>query len=336
MITTMEYLLSKYDFAETLGTGAFSEVKVAIEKATGNRYAIKIIDKARCRGKEGMIDTEINILLRVRHENIVQLYEMFAIENKIYLVMEIVTGGELFDEIVKRGKYTEQDASKTVHKILGAVEYLHSIDVAHRDLKPENLLLSEKSTSAKVMISDFGLSKILNDETAMKTACGTPGYVAPEVLRKRGYGKEVDLWSIGIMSRESMEISDRPWWIIFRYGMLPVDDLPGQIDWSLSLTHNLNTAKDFIRKLLVLDPRARLTARQALAHPFVVKTCGATLYGASSGLSGTAVSRGVAPQASGNLSSSPASSAPVTSRFTSAPTSSIPIPEIASHSSSSC
>ncbi|KAJ3026123.1 UNVERIFIED_CONTAM: ribosomal 40S subunit protein S1B [Siphonaria sp. JEL0065] len=135
MITTMEFLLSKYDFAETLGTGAFSEVKVAIEKATGNRYAIKIIDKARCRGKEGMIDTEISILLRVRHENIVQLYEMFSVDNKIYLVMEIVTGGELFDEIVKRGKYTEPDAARIVHKILGAVEYLHSIDIAHRDLK---------------------------------------------------------------------------------------------------------------------------------------------------------------------------------------------------------
>ncbi|KAI9347388.1 kinase-like domain-containing protein, partial [Obelidium mucronatum] len=275
MITTMEYLLSKYDFAETLGTGAFSEVKVAIEKATGNRYAIKIIDKARCRGKEGMIDTEINILLRVRHENIVQLYEMFAIENKIYLVMEIVTGGELFDEIVKRGKYTEQDASKTVHKILGAVEYLHSIDVAHRDLKPENLLLSEKSTSAKVMISDFGLSKILNDETAMKTACGTPGYVAPEVLRKRGYGKEVDLWSIGVITYILL-VGYPPFYdqnnaVLFRQIM------SGKYEFDRPWWDNISEdAKDFIRKLLVLDPRARLTARQALAHPFVVKTCGPT------------------------------------------------------------
>ncbi|KAJ3058220.1 calcium calmodulin-dependent protein kinase type 1G, partial [Rhizoclosmatium hyalinum] len=134
-ITTMEQLLSKYTLTDTLGTGAFSEVKLATENATGNKYAIKIIDKARCKGKEGMIDTEVNILLRVRHEHIVQLYEMFAIENKIYLVMEIVTGGELFDEIVKRGKYLEPDAARIVHKILGAVEYLHSIDIAHRDLK---------------------------------------------------------------------------------------------------------------------------------------------------------------------------------------------------------
>jgi serine/threonine protein kinase len=106
----------------------------------------------------------------------------------------------LFDDIVARGKYTEGDAAKIVQKILLAVEYLHSLGIAHRDLKPENLLLSEKSKNAKIMISDFGLSKIFNDEEVMKTACGTPGYVAPEVLKRQGYGREVDLWSIGVIT----------------------------------------------------------------------------------------------------------------------------------------
>ncbi|KAJ3059902.1 hypothetical protein HDU98_004082 [Podochytrium sp. JEL0797] len=262
-----------------------------------------------------MIDTEIQILARVRHENIVQLYEMFAIENKIYLVMEIVTGGELFDEIVKRGKYSETDTARIVHKILGAVEYLHSNDIAHRDLKPENLLLSEKSVNAKVMISDFGLSKILNDETAMKTACGTPGYVAPEVLRKRGYGKEVDLWSIGVIAYILL-VGYPPFYdqnnaVLFRLIMA------GKYEFDRPWWDTVSDdAKDFIRKLLVLDPKQRFTARQALAHPFVVKTCGTSTFGARLGSAQTA-SRGIAPQpsvyfmASQADASSSSSSAPI-------------------------
>lgn len=147
-----------------------------------------------------MIETEVNILRTARHDNIIQLYEMHEIEGKIYLLMELVTGGELFDEIVRIGKYGEAEAAKLVHKILVAVRYLHQLGIAHRDLKPENLLLSDKTKDAKIMISDFGLSKIFNDDEVMKTACGTPGYVAPEVLIRRGYGREVDLWSLGVIT----------------------------------------------------------------------------------------------------------------------------------------
>ncbi|KAJ1554165.1 hypothetical protein HK405_005845 [Cladochytrium tenue] len=124
-----------------------------------------------------MIETEVKILMRVQHENIVQLYEMYEIDNYIYLVMELVTGGELFDDIVARKKYPEAESAKIVHKILLAIDYLHSLGIVHRDLKPENLLLSDKSPLAKIMISDFGLSKIFNELDVMKTACGTPGYV---------------------------------------------------------------------------------------------------------------------------------------------------------------
>ena len=161
-----------------------------------------------------------------------------------------VTGGELFDEIVNRGKYTEVDAAKIVHKILCAVDYLHGMGIAHRDLKPENLLLSDRTPQAKIMISDFGLSKIFNEEEVMRTACGTPGYVgmsfcslfrcpltvhvAPEVLKRQGYGREVDLWSLGVITyillcgyppfydQNNVELFrqimagryrfDRPWW----------------------------------------------------------------------------------------------------------------------------
>ncbi|KAI8829827.1 kinase-like domain-containing protein [Chytriomyces cf. hyalinus JEL632] len=312
MKTTMEHLLSKFELGETLGTGAFSEVKLATERVTGNRYAIKIIDKAKCKGKEGMIETEVNILIRVQHEHIVQLYEMFAIENKIYLVMEMVTGGELFDDIVSKGKYNEIDASRIIHKILGAVDYLHSIGIAHRDLKPENLLLSDKSANAKVMISDFGLSKILNDESAMKTACGTPGYVAPEVLRKRGYGREVDLWSIGVISYILLcgypPFYDQNNAVLFRQIM------SGRFEFDSPWWDNISKeAKDFIRRLLVLDPKQRYTAKQALAHPYIVKTCGGPVPAQAA----VTVFRGVAPLQSPNSSPSE-----LTSRFSASPASS--------------
>ncbi|KAI8620314.1 kinase-like domain-containing protein [Chytriomyces sp. MP71] len=271
-INSLEYLLEKYELGETLGTGAFSDVKVATERATGNKYAIKIVDKSKCKGKESMIETEVSILMRVRHENIVQLYEMYEIDTKIYLVMELVTGGELFDEIVGRGKYSEPDAAKIVYRILLAVNYLHSLGIAHRDLKPENLLLSDKTADAKIMISDFGLSKIFNDDEVMRTACGTPGYVAPEVLKRQGYGREIDLWSLGVIT------------YILLCGYPPFYDqnnvelfkqiMTGKYEFDRPWWDNISeNAKDFIRRLLVLDPQLRFTARQALNHPFILEHC---------------------------------------------------------------
>ncbi|KAJ3222060.1 calcium calmodulin-dependent protein kinase type 1G, partial [Clydaea vesicula] len=274
-VCRLEQLLQRFEIGATLGTGAFSEVKTCTDRKTGEKYAMKIIDKAKCKGKESMIDTEVNILRTAKHENIIQLYEIFEIDAKIYLLMELVTGGELFDEIVRIGKYTEFDAAKIVHKILLAIDYLHQLGIAHRDLKPENLLLSDKTKQAKIMISDFGLSKIFNDEEVMKTACGTPGYVAPEVLIRKGYGREVDLWSLGVITyillcgyppfydQNNVELFkqimagkyefDRPWW----------DNVSDK-------------AKHFIKHLLVLDPRQRYTAKQALDHPFIVDNCGRT------------------------------------------------------------
>jgi serine/threonine protein kinase/endonuclease/exonuclease/phosphatase family metal-dependent hydrolase len=263
----------KYELGKVLGTGAFSEVKLAINKQTKEKFAVKIIDKSKCKGNENMIDTEISILSKVHHENIVRLYDLYQIDNKIYLIMELVTGGELFDDIVRRGKYTESDAAKIVQKILLAIDYLHGMGIAHRDLKPENLLLSDKSKNGKVMISDFGLSKIFNDEEVMKTACGTPGYVAPEVLKRQGYGKEVDLWSIGVIT------------YILLCGYPPFYDqnnvelykqiLACRYEFEKPWWDNISEdAKGFIRKLLVLDPAKRYTAKQAVMHPFIVLNCG--------------------------------------------------------------
>ncbi|TPX44773.1 hypothetical protein SeMB42_g01997 [Synchytrium endobioticum] len=269
----LEQLLAKYELGETLGTGAFSEVKTAIERSTKNKFAIKIIDKAKCKGKESMIETEVDILKRVKHDNIIQLYEMYEIDSKIYLVMELVTGGELFDHIVSRGKYTEGDAAKIVFKILLAIEYLHSLGIAHRDLKPENLLLSDKSKQAKIMISDFGLSKVFDDDEVMRTACGTPGYVAPEVLRRQGYSKEIDLWSLGVITY--ILLSGYPPFYDQNNVELFKQIMTGKYEFDRPWWDNVSeSAKDFIRHLLVLEPRQRYTAQDALAHPFIVNNCG--------------------------------------------------------------
>jgi calcium/calmodulin-dependent protein kinase I len=189
---------AKYDVAHVLGTGAFSEVRLATNISTGEKVAVKIIDKDKCKGKEGMIETEVRILQRMNHPNIVKLYEKFDFGNKIYLIMELVTGGELFDEIVGRGSFPESEAAVVVAKILDAIRYLHNMGIVHRDLKPENLLLSSREIHSEIKISDFGLSKIFNEVEVMKTACGTPGYVAPEVLRRQGYGSEVGMVNINI------------------------------------------------------------------------------------------------------------------------------------------
>lgn len=266
----LEQLLELFEIGDVLGTGAFSEVKLATKRATGEKFAMKIIDRAKCKGKESMIETEVNILLQVQHDNIIQLHEMYEIDNKIYLLMQLVTGGELFDDIVKRVKYTEADASKIIHKILEAVSYLHEKKIAHRDLKPENLLLSDRSANPKVMLSDFGLSKILDDDEVMRTACGTPGYVAPEVLRKRGYGPEVDLWSIGVISY--ILLCGYPPFYDSNNAVLFRQIMSGRFEFDRPWWDNVSEeAKDFIRNLLVLDPQQRFTTAQALEHPFIAR-----------------------------------------------------------------
>lgn len=263
---------SKFDLHETIGTGAFSEVKIGIEKETGAKFAIKIVDRSKCKGKEDMVETEVKILKMIKHENIVQLYEMYEFDGKIYLVMELVTGGELFDEIMGRGTFMEKDAACIVQKILLAIQYLHRMGIVHRDLKPENLLISDRSSNPEIKISDFGLSKIFKHSGVMKTACGTPGYVAPEVLKKKGYGPQVDLWSLGVIT------------YILLCGYPPFFDptnaelfkkiMAGNFQFDKPWWNTISDmAKDFICKLLIVDPNSRWTASQALQHPFILINC---------------------------------------------------------------
>ncbi|PKK17041.1 calcium/calmodulin-dependent protein kinase I, partial [Columba livia] len=189
-----------YNFREVLGTGAFSEVVLAEEKATRKLVAIKCIAKKALEGKETSIENEIAVLHKIKHPNIVALDDIYESGTHLYLIMQLVSGGELFDRIVEKGFYTERDASALIRQILDAVKYLHDMGIVHRDLKPENLLYYSLDEDSKIMISDFGLSKIEGCGSVMSTACGTPGYVAPEVLAQKPYSKAVDCWSIGVIA----------------------------------------------------------------------------------------------------------------------------------------
>jgi len=240
------------------------------KKPSGESFAVKIIDKQAATNADtddAKLKQEVEILKRAKHPNIIQLIEEFETSQKLYLVMELVTGGELFDKLVAKGQYSERDACVITRKICGAIAYLHSIGIAHRDLKPENLLLKE-GDDTDVMLSDFGLSKLFGEEQIMKTACGTPYYVAPEVLNATGYDKEVDLWSIGVIT----------YLLLCGYPPFYGENLPevfeqimkGHFEFNSPYWDNISAeAKDFIRKLLLVDSKKRLTAESALSHPWI-------------------------------------------------------------------
>merc|ERR1712232_38934 len=261
----------KYHVGDVLGRGAFSVVKEVTSKRSGRKYAVKIIDKKNVGQDMQRLRVEIDILTRVKHPNIINLKEIMEDDDTLYIITELVTGGELFDKIVELGAYTEADAAKLVFNMVSAIDYLHSMNIVHRDLKPENLLLKDSSNVSEVKLADFGLSKIVSEgvqKQLMQTACGTPGYVAPEVLTADGYDKEVDLWSIGVITYILL-CGFPPFYnehlpVLFEAIMKAVYDYPEDYWDEIS-----DTAKNFIDRLLVVDPEKRMTTTQALAHPWL-------------------------------------------------------------------
>ncbi|XP_075344782.1 calcium/calmodulin-dependent protein kinase type IV isoform X2 [Mycteria americana] len=246
--------------------GATSIVYRCRQKGTQKPYAVKMLKKTV---DKKIVRTEIGVLLRLSHPNIIKLKEIFETPTEISLVLELVTGGELFDRIVEKGYYSERDAADAVKQILEAVAYLHANGIVHRDLKPENLLYATPAPDAPLKIADFGLSKIVEDQVTMKTVCGTPGYCAPEILRGCAYGPEVDMWSLGIIT------------YILLCGFEPFYDERGdqymfkrilncEYDFVSPWWDDVSlNAKDLVKKLIVLDPKKRLTTLQALQHPWV-------------------------------------------------------------------
>lgn len=258
----------KYDLKETIGTGAFSEVLLAEDKIDrGKFYAVKCIDRMGLVGKEESLDNEIQVLRRLCHPNIVRLSDVFEDKSYVYLIMELVTGGELFDRIVEKGSYTEKDASRLIKQVLEAVDYMHERGVVHRDLKPENLLYYSTDPDSKIMISDFGLSKTEESGT-MATACGTPGYVAPEVLAQQPYGKEVDCWSIGVIAY--ILLCGYPPFYDENDAALFQQILKAEYEFDSPYWDDISdSAKEFIRRLMCKDPKKRFTCKQAIAFPWI-------------------------------------------------------------------
>ncbi|KAK4858333.1 hypothetical protein QYF36_014817 [Acer negundo] len=194
--------VGKYELGRTLGEGSFAKVKFARNTGTGENVAIKILDKEKVLKHKmiGQIKREISTMKLIRHPNVIRMYEVMASKSRIYIVLEFVTGGELFDKIASKGRLKEDEARLYFQQLINAVDYCHSRGVYHRDLKPENLLLDANGV---LKVSDFGLSALpqqVREDGLLHTTCGTPNYVAPEVINNKGYdGAKADLWSCGVI-----------------------------------------------------------------------------------------------------------------------------------------
>jgi len=256
-----------YEFGREIGKGGFSVVYKAKEKATGKHFAIKRIQKDEEGVDIELLKREIYIMKKVDHPNILKLYEVYEDDDHFFLVLELVEGLELFDKIVDRGNYSERDAANIVRQILLAVRYLHKQGIVHRDLKPENLLSAGEGENEIVKVADFGFAKNFGEEKLV-TSCGSPGYVAPEVLTEDTYTNAVDMWSVGVII------------YILLSGYPPFyDESPPKIfkkiteakyDFDDPVWEEISDlAKDLIRKLLVKDPAQRLSAKKCLKHPWI-------------------------------------------------------------------
>lgn len=206
------------------------------------------------------------------HQNILTLVDYFETMNNLYLVTDLALGGELFDRICRKGSYYESDAADLIRATLSAVAYLHDHGIVHRDLKPENLLFRTPEDNADLLIADFGLSRIMDEEQfhVLTTTCGTPGYMAPEIFKKTGHGKPVDIWALGVITYFLLcgyTPFDRDTDFEEMQAILKADYSFTPIEYWRGVSSN---AKEFIQKCLTIDPSKRITAHEALQHSFVL------------------------------------------------------------------
>ncbi|KAI0045620.1 Pkinase-domain-containing protein [Auriscalpium vulgare] len=263
----------QYRTGKTLGSGTYAIVKEAVHIKTGKYYACKVINKKLMEGREFMVRNEIAVLKRVSsgHRNIVTLHDYFETTNNLYLCFDLCTGGELFDRICAKGNYFEADAANLVRTIMKAVKYIHDSGIVHRDLKPENLLFRTPAEDADIMIADFGLSRVMEEERfhLLTEICGTPGYMAPEIFKKTGHGKPVDIWAMGVIT----------YFLLAGYTPFDRENQHAEMeaiiagDYKFEPTEYWNnvsqTAKDFVSECLTIDPTNRPTAAIALEHSWL-------------------------------------------------------------------
>ncbi|KAM9717870.1 calcium/calmodulin-dependent protein kinase type II delta 1 chain isoform 4-T4 [Menidia menidia] len=260
----------EYQLYEELGKGAFSVVRRCMKISSGQEYAAKIINTKKLSARDHQkLEREARICRLLKHANIVRLHDSISEEGFHYLVFDLVTGGELFEDIVAREYYSEADASHCIQQILEAVLHCHQMGVVHRDLKPENLLLASKLKGAAVKLADFGLAiEVQGDQQAWFGFAGTPGYLSPEVLRKDPYGKPVDMWACGVILYILL-VGYPPFWDedqhrLYQQIKAGAYDFPSP-EWDTVTPE----AKDLINKMLTINPAKRVTATDALKHPWI-------------------------------------------------------------------
>ncbi|XP_026078224.1 calcium/calmodulin-dependent protein kinase type II subunit gamma-like isoform X6 [Carassius auratus] len=269
-IVTSTRFTDEYQLYEELGKGAFSVVRRCVKKSNGQEFAAKIINTKKLSARDHQkLEREARICRLLKHPNIVRLHESISEEGFHYLVFDLVTGGELFEDIVAREYYSEADASQCINQILESVNHIHQHDIVHRDLKPENLLLASKMKGAAVKLADFGLAiEVQGDQQAWFGFAGTPGYLSPEVLRKDPYGKPVDIWACGVILYILL-VGYPPFWDedqhkLYQQIKAGAYDFPSP-EWDTVTPE----AKNLINQMLTINPAKRITAEQALKHPWV-------------------------------------------------------------------
>ncbi|XP_056112275.1 calcium/calmodulin-dependent protein kinase type II subunit gamma isoform X27 [Rhinichthys klamathensis goyatoka] len=269
-IVTSTRFTDEYQLYEELGKGAFSVVRRCVKKSTGQEYAAKIINTKKLSARDHQkLEREARICRLLKHPNIVRLHDSISEEGFHYLVFDLVTGGELFEDIVAREYYSEADASHCINQILESVCHIHQHDIVHRDLKPENLLLASKMKGAAVKLADFGLAiEVQGDQQAWFGFAGTPGYLSPEVLRKDPYGKPVDIWACGVILYILL-VGYPPFWDEDQH-KLYLQIKAGAYDFPSPEWDTVTPeAKNLINQMLTINPAKRITADQAIKHPWI-------------------------------------------------------------------
>jgi len=270
----IEDVAEYYEIQDIIGEGATSTVYRGERISDGGVHALKVISTSGLgRDQQRLLRAETKIMKQVDHPHLVKLHEIFETKDNVVLAMELLEGKELFDAICDRGAYTEQDAAKVICQVTQAVQYLNSLGVAHRDLKPENIVYANNNPDSIVKITDLGLAKLYGDpgdySDLMMTPCGTPGYVAPEVLAQQGYGFECDMWSIGVIMYVLLcgylpFYEDPP--LLYESIRNARFDMPAD-DWDAVS----NEAKDLVTRLLVLDIGERLAPSELLDHAWIIE-----------------------------------------------------------------
>jgi len=260
---------TRFDLGKELGRGKYGVVKEAIDKTTGEVLAVKIVSKSKL-GKVELesIKDEVKILQTMDHPNIIKCYGKYEDADNFYIATELARGGELFDRICKKQYYTESEAAKCIKTIAEALQYCNEKGVVHRDLKPENVLLQSMSDDTTIKLADFGFAKEIDpngEGYELQTSCGTPGYIAPEILMRKPYGKEVDMWSLGVIA------------YVLLCGYTPFNHSnqsklfkmikKGEYQFDAEYWEGVSDdAKSFVAGLLVVDPSGRMTANEVLSH----------------------------------------------------------------------